>query len=588
MVNPETFQTNKRVAEDEAPPTSQTGTSQDSPGADDELKQLQELLLGDSLNGMAQNVDAEAVAEVLPQAIVKARDQQEFLTHAAVFTVESAIRTSVNQDVNILSEALFPVIGPAARKSVSTAMDNLVQSFDRALEHSLSPQSFKWRLEAWQTGKTFAEVVLLRTLVYQVEQVFLIHKETGLVLQHVVVEEVNARDPDMVSAMLTALQDFVKDSFSVASGDGLDTLELGDFNLWLEAGPKAVLACVIRGTAPHELRETMCESLEKVHSFFGPQLTAFDGDQTAFVSSRPYLEECLQAQFKSEQADDAPSPKKLHARTWVVLGVIALGLFAKVALDYQVQRRWLSYVEEVDKQPGIVVIHAKRKGGKFHLEGLRDPLATDPDRLLQKTKLKPDSVQMVWEPYVSNAPDFIEARTYALLEPPPNVDLRVDRQSQVLHLAGEAPEQWIRQARRLSQRLGLSGLDDSRLESTERKQLQELKKRIESQQLDFVPQGTQLQASGRDTLEQQARDLHQLIEIGRLLETNVQIILTGSSDRGVPAWKSLGKARSERTRHDLIHQGIRPALMIVQASPEDKSSESPGRSAVKFTVQVRN
>ena len=56
------------------------------------------------------------------------------------------------------------------------------------------PRSLKWRFEAWRTGRPFAEIVLLKTLVYRVDQVFLIHKETGLLLQHVVADEVRAKD----------------------------------------------------------------------------------------------------------------------------------------------------------------------------------------------------------------------------------------------------------------------------------------------------------------------------------------------------------------------------------------------------------
>jgi OOP family OmpA-OmpF porin len=71
---------------------------------------------------------------------------------------------------------------PGIQKAVAAAISEMTQSLDQTLEHELSPKSFKWRLEAKLTGKSFAEVVLLHTLLYQVEQVFLSHKESGLVL----------------------------------------------------------------------------------------------------------------------------------------------------------------------------------------------------------------------------------------------------------------------------------------------------------------------------------------------------------------------------------------------------------------------
>ena len=99
---------------------------------------------------------------------------------------------------------------------------------NQTLGRSFSAQGLKWRLEAWRTGKALREVVLLRTLVYRVEQVFLIHRETGLLLQHVSAGPRRAsQDADMVSGMLTAIRDFVQDSFggkeragSTPSGSG--------------------------------------------------------------------------------------------------------------------------------------------------------------------------------------------------------------------------------------------------------------------------------------------------------------------------------------------------------------------------------
>ena len=85
-------------------------------------------------------------------------------------------------------------MGPAIRKAIAEALRGLVQSLNQALEHSLSWRGIKWRIEALRTGRTFAEVVLSKTLVYRVEQVFLIHRESGLLLVQAVAPEVEAQD----------------------------------------------------------------------------------------------------------------------------------------------------------------------------------------------------------------------------------------------------------------------------------------------------------------------------------------------------------------------------------------------------------
>lgn len=550
-------------------------------GENDDLEKLQQLLLGDTA-GTSGPLSPEAVAGVLPQALLQAQAQQQQLTLASVPTVESAIRASVNRDARVLSEALFPVIGPAARKSVSAAIDNLVQSFNQALEYSLSLQSFNWRVEAWRTGKSFAEVVLLRTLVYQVEQVLLIHRQTGLVLQHAVRETVVAQDPDMVSAMLTALQDFVKDSFSLASGDSLDALELGEFTLWLEEGPQAAIACVIRGTAPQELRETLRQSLEKIHLLFGQQLRTFAGDRAELVESKPYLDDCFQARFDTRQTEVVPSRWR-RVLWWGVLGTIALLTVARIAGGYRAQQRWSDYVDLIEGEPGITVIASGRSRGKYYLRGLRDPLAADPLELLQGTSLDPERVEMSWEVFSSLAPDLIETRVRAVLNPPPTVTLTLDREG-VLRLSGRAPEQWIQQARGLGYQLGLAGWDDSQLVSTDRQLIGDLEGRIESRQFDFLLRQSQVQSLDRAGFYQQARDISRLLEVAEQLGKQAQIIIIGYGDRGAPNWDALGRSRAESIQQVLVGQGVDAARLATEVSP----TALPAESAVRFAVELRN
>ena len=70
----------------------------------------------------------------------------------------------------------------------------------------------------------------------------------------------------MVSGMLTAIRDFVQDSFKVGEDEGLQTLKVGDLSVWIEQGPHALLAVVVRGAAPPSLRTALQQALEAVHA----------------------------------------------------------------------------------------------------------------------------------------------------------------------------------------------------------------------------------------------------------------------------------------------------------------------------------
>ena len=101
-------------------------------------------------------------------------------------TFEETLRASIKKDPRPFVDAVTPVMGTAIRKAIAEALGAMMQSLNRTLDNSVSVRSLQWRLEAARTGKPFAEIVLLHTLEYRVEQVFLIHRETGLLLQHAV------------------------------------------------------------------------------------------------------------------------------------------------------------------------------------------------------------------------------------------------------------------------------------------------------------------------------------------------------------------------------------------------------------------
>src|SRR5262249_51834963 len=161
---------------------------------------------------------ARAVSKVLPAAIAQAAARDERLGQV----LAPALGSSVRRDPSTLVDILHPLIGPAIGKSI----DATFQSFNESLKHSLSWRGLKWRWEAWRTGTSFAEGVLNHTLVYRVDHFFLIPRHTGLLIVHAASPDATGQDPQLVSSMLAAIQDFVRDSF--AEQQGLDSLRLGE------------------------------------------------------------------------------------------------------------------------------------------------------------------------------------------------------------------------------------------------------------------------------------------------------------------------------------------------------------------------
>ncbi len=93
--------------------------------------------------------------------------------------------------------------------------------------------------------------------------------------------------------MLTAIQDFISDTFCAQGEQEVEILEVGDFFVWMERGPLAVLAAAVHGTAPDELRVHLRKALESIHEQYAEALESFDGDTEAFKNVHPILESLL-------------------------------------------------------------------------------------------------------------------------------------------------------------------------------------------------------------------------------------------------------------------------------------------------------
>lgn len=111
---------------------------------------------------------------------------------------------------------------------------------------------------------------------YTIEEVFLIYKD-GRLIVHNTRRLKPDMDKDVLTGMLTAVQNFVKDSFSEERGH-LNELKYGNLKILMENGPRANLAVVISGVEPPTLRPNMRTLLAGIHDKYMHILDDWDGD----------------------------------------------------------------------------------------------------------------------------------------------------------------------------------------------------------------------------------------------------------------------------------------------------------------------
>jgi len=257
--------------------------------------------------------------------------------------------------------------------------------------------------------------------------------------------------------MFSAIQDFARDAFHEDNQAGIRTLSVGETTVWVERGPHAFLAAVIRGEAPGELRDNMQLLLEKLHKEQNNALRSFQGDlndtqKDAIVST---LDDCFDEQYSTESGDKQESKKAKSA--FIHYGLLALliaglcfWLWQQIShsrTERELTQKLQKFESALIAEPGIAVSSSKLVGDPptLKIRGLADPLAVDVAAIVKKMSLE-DSVSFTFAGFFSSDMKIIRKRFALKTRPPESVQISIQKPG-VLALSGESSVQWLKTAK---------------------------------------------------------------------------------------------------------------------------------------------
>lgn len=525
-----------------------------------------------------------AANDALPQRLpglldeVERGDRREALHRALAPVVAAALTDAVRRDRRKIVDALFPIIGPAIRRSIAEALRGFVADLNRALEHSLTPRGIGWRIESWRSGVPFAQVVMKHSLRYRIDHLFLIERESGLLLHRQSAPELPDLDADSIAGMLTAITDFVRDSVRADSDAGLASATVGERVLQVIEGPFAVLACFIRGVPPAALADRLRAALEDLHRARDalPETVAFDWEDGA---ERALAIGPLEAREGAAAAAPARWPAVL-----LVIGLLALvsawGWECWQRADEAAHLRAV-----VQERPGWELLELRRDA-RWQLRVLRDPDAAPVAEVLASAGIPLREARVQERAYLSLEPTLVAARARRALAPPAGVELGVD--AGTLRVSGRAPLAWVETLRhRASLLAGVVALDLTHLdaipEDDPRARLYQLIGQAQALEIEFARgQGRLIPPADLAAAELATQVAAVLAEAARR-HAQVQIVVHGWSDDGGRASLNarLREMRAEALREVLVRHGIAPGLIRVVADDGRKAT----RAGVRVEVQ---
>jgi outer membrane protein OmpA-like peptidoglycan-associated protein len=362
----------------------------------------------------------------------------------------------------------------------------------------------------------------------------------------------------------------VRDSFGVREGEGLETVQVGAFTVCIEQGPHAILACIVRGTAAPELKGVCEDALAHIHGDYWQALLAFEGDAAPFVETKNYLEACLQSRYEDKERHVPPF-------LWGVLVVMLCSLGWWGFSLVRANQRWAAYLEKLHVEPGIVVTAAEKRGGKYFIAGLRDPLAADPQQFLPQAQLSPLQVMSRWEPYLALDPTFVLVRAKTILKPPDTVHLHLE--GDVLEATGAAPRPWINEAQRLARVIpGVVHFRGEQIVDLTLRELLALKEAVEQYTLHFVVDTTHLVPGQEEVVRHLSLAVQQLFKLAQQAGYEARLHIIGHADRTGSERRNrqLSQARADRILAILTSDDIAGTLVraVAVGSREPRGEEA--------------
>lgn len=363
-----------------------------------------------------QNQFSLKISEVLDQATdITIQNNPKFQKKFSKIDSKAYVR-AIKANKQTFIDALLPIIGPMIRQSVTSAIRRFVSDVNRAMEMGFSFKALKWRWQALRTGVPFAELVFNNTIAYQVQQIFLIDNNSGLLIEYAGQEGDLLQDKEAMSAMLTAIQDFIKDSLDNQSG-GLSSAELGDKLVWVIQGNLANLAVVVKGAPTSRLRDKLTDTCGELHSDFNHELT----NQEKWNNNPELRLQLEQLLLTKTQSDDQPDTKGIRWWPWALLLFLLIGWFSWSS--YQSQQNRNKHQSALNQTAGFILQNLMQKNGSYVAKGLADPNANfshlDPNIKLETT------------PFISLDDNMIQARVINYLATP-SVAVKVNNGSVTL------------------------------------------------------------------------------------------------------------------------------------------------------------
>lgn len=330
-------------------------------------------LLDHILLDRLRSKDSETIAilsKYLAQIIdKKSEDNLLELSNSLQPAIGLAISKEIESNKSAMVDTLYPIIGGMIAKYVTQAIKEVIESINTKIENGLSLDRYKRKIKSKISGVSETELLLGESDETRIFSLFVIEKESGMLIVEAQIEEKEISDPHLVASMASAMKDFINDWVQDnQSQSEVETLSYGSASLYIESAGSVYMIAFLDSEPNYETRTNInaffASLIKEYHKFF----QSFDGDDSSdeVLALSKRLKEYLDLQKKlidSPATTSTHNPVKYIAVVFAIVILIFLGYYANEQYDiYKLEKkvkRETGYSIKVEKRANRLIINGE-------------------------------------------------------------------------------------------------------------------------------------------------------------------------------------------------------------------------------------
>ena len=290
----------------------------------------------------------ELLSSYLAQIIHKSSEHNlPALSQALRSVISPAIAKEIEENQDKMVDMLYPIMGGMISRYVTQAIKEMMDTINSKIEDGLSVEKYKRKLKSKLTGVSETELLFEESYDAIISSLFVVHKESGMLIAEANLEDQEIDDPHMVASMASAIKDFINDwirNKTEENSSEVQLLSYGNATLYIESAGSVYMIAFLNADPNNELRLDMTTFFTTIVKKYNRYFQNFDGDDSANeiveISEKMHHFLELQGNLKTNILTTEITKERLNPLHYVWM---ALGLGASIFIFSHLDDAYTGY-----------------------------------------------------------------------------------------------------------------------------------------------------------------------------------------------------------------------------------------------------